>query len=82
MTAAGNMTIDLSGYADDFMLFFEDEDSLCRGIEISDAKFKRYRLSINSSKSKAMILNQQYEIGDYPPTISSLECNRLENVRT
>lgn len=81
LTAAGDMTIDWSGYADDLMLFFEDEDSLRCGIDILAATFKRYRLSINHSKTKTMILNQQYEIRDYPPTISSLGDKQLENVR-
>ena len=59
MTAIGDLTLDWSGYADDLMIFFDNEDSLCWGVGILDATFKRYRLSINTSKTKTMILNQQ-----------------------
>ena len=59
MTAIGDLTLDWSGYADNLMIFFDDEDSLCRGVGILDATFKIYRLSINTSKTKTMILNQQ-----------------------
>ena len=84
MTAIGDLTLDWSGYADDLMIFFDNEDSLCRGVGILDATFKRYRLSINTSKTKTMILNQQHEDRDYPypSTISSLRGKQLENVRT
>ena len=54
-TAAGDMTIDWSGYADDLMLFFEDEKSLGNGLRILDKVFSKYRLKINTSKTKTMI---------------------------
>ena len=83
MTAIGDLTLDWSGYADDLMIIFDNDGSLCRrGVGILDATFKRYRLSINTSKTKTMILNQQNENRDYPNTISSLRGKQLENVRT
>ena len=82
MTAAGDMTIDWSGYADDLMLFFDDEKSLGEGLRILDEVFSKYRLKINTSKTKTMILNQQHEERDYPSSIASLNGEQLENVRT
>ena len=81
-TAIGNFTLDWSGYADDLLLAFENEESLCRGVAILDETFKRYRLTINTSKTKTMILNQQYEDREYPASISSLRGNQLDNVKT
>ena len=81
MAAAGDMVIDWSGYADDLMLFFEDEESLCLGLKILDETFRRYRLNINPSKTKTMIFNQQHEERDYPSSITSLGDKQLENVK-
>ena len=81
-TAIGNFTLDCCGYADDLLIAFENEKSLSRGIEILDETFKRYRLSINISKTKTMILNQQYESREYPASIASLNGSKLENVKT
>ena len=80
-TAAGDMTIDWSGYADDLMLFFDDEKSLGDGLRILDEVFSKYRLKINTSKTKTMILNQQHEERDYPSSIASLNGEQLENVK-
>ena len=81
MTAAGDMLIDWSGYADDLMLFFDDENSLRLGLKILDETFLRYRLKINPSKTKTMILNHQYNGIDYPCSISTLGDKQLENVK-
>ena len=80
--AIGNFSFDWYGYADDLLLVFDDEDSLRKGVKLLDEIFKRYRLSINISKTKTMILNQQYEGREYPSTISSLRGNDLENVES
>ena len=80
--AVGNFTIDWCGYADDLLLVFEDEDSLRKGVKLLDEIFTRYRLDINTSKTKTMILNQQYEEREYPATISTLRGCELENVKT
>ena len=81
MTAAGDMLVDWSGYADDLMLFFDDENSLRLGLKILDETFQRYRLKINPSKTKTMILNHQYKGIDYPISISTLGDKQLENVK-
>ena len=81
MTAAGDMIIDWSGYADDLMLFFDDENSLRLGLKILDETFQRYRLKINPSKTKTMILNHQYTGINYPCSISTLGDKQLENVK-
>ena len=59
-----------SGYADDLLLFFEDEQSLCNGVQLLDEIFDRYRLAINVTKTKSMILKNQYRQMDYPTSIS------------
>lgn len=43
--------------------------------------FYRYGLTINVSKTKTMILNQQYLNSEYPTTISMLNDVRVENVQ-
>ena len=80
-TAMGKLTLDWCGYADDLLLVFDDIESLRQGIEILDETFRRYRLSINSSKTKTMILNQQYDNGEYPTTIGLLRGKELDNVK-
>ena len=78
--STGVQTVEWSGYADDLLLFFEDEKSLRKGLNLLDEIFDRFRLAINISKTKAMILNCQYENKDYPASISSLRGKELENV--
>lgn len=79
-SAIGNFIVDWCGYADDLLLVFDNEDSLRRGVKLLDDVFRRYRLNINISKTKTMILNQQYEEKQYPTTISSLRGIHLDNV--
>ena len=80
--AVGTHIMDWSGYADDLLLFFDDEESLHAGLQLVDETFSRYRLSINATKTKTMILNQQYENREYPISISWLNGRPLENVKT
>ena len=44
--------------------------------------FNRYRLAINVTKTKSMILNNQYTQTDYPPFIAKLRGEKLNNVVT
>ena len=67
----GEVTVDWIGYADDLVLFFEDESSLNKGFEILNSTFERYELEINYEKTKTMIFN--YEGNDYPKTIIKTE---------
>ena len=76
----GMQVVDWIGYADDLLLFFEDEKSLCKGIKLLDEIFDRYRLSINATKTKSMILNNQYRHTNYPKCISKLRGEELVNV--
>ena len=39
----GTQIVDWIGYADDLLLFFDDEESLCKGIQLLDEIFNRYR---------------------------------------
>ena len=78
----GTQIVDWIGYADDLLLFFDDEESLCKGIQLLDEIFNRYRLAINVTKTKSMILNNQYRQTDYPPFIAKLRGEKLNNVVT
>ena len=41
----GTQIVDWVGYADVLLLFFDNEDSLCKGIQLLDEIFNRYRLN-------------------------------------
>ena len=43
----GEWDMDWSGYADDLVLVFDDEESLRKAVQILDQIFNRYRLKIN-----------------------------------
>ena len=60
-TTTGDFVLDWCGYADDLVLSFDDEKSLQKVIANLDEVFTKYRLSINTSKTKSMILNQQFK---------------------
>ena len=81
-TAMGEFTLDWCGYADDLQLAFDDEESLQQGIVTLDETFRQYRLNINTSKTKTMILSQQHDEREYPKSIATLRGKQLENVRT
>jgi len=76
-TASGEMTVDWCGYADDLLLVFDDLESLRKGIKLLDETFSSWRLRINTSKTKTMILNCE---GEYPGSIASLNKEPVENV--
>ena len=62
------------------MLFFNDAENLQRGLKLLNETFERYKLKINISKTKTMILNFIKESGEYPNTVSSLCGVEVENV--
>ena len=68
------MTVDWCGYADDLLHVFDDVESLRKGIKLLDEVFNTWRLKINTSKTKTMILN---ETGEYASTIASLNGETL-----
>ena len=78
----GEWDMDWSGYADDLVLVFDDEESLRKAVKLLNEVFNRYRLKINPSKTKTMIFNQQYENRNYPTSIATLDGQILENVKT
>ena len=66
--AIGEMTVDWCGYADDLLLVFDDSESLQKGINLLNETFNAWRLKINVSKTKTMILNNE---SDYPSSITN-----------
>ena len=80
-TKSGNVKLDWCGYADDLALAFNDRKSLQTAMDTLNTTFCRYNLKINVSKTKTMILNQQYINVKYPSTISSLNTLYVENVK-
>ena len=83
-TYRGDQIVDWAGYADDLELFFEDNDSLQKGLQLLDETFIRFHLSINISKTKTIIMNFRYISKDtetYPKTISTLHNKPIENVK-
>jgi len=76
--AIGEMTVDWCGYADDLLLVFDDSESLQKGINLLNETFNAWRLKINVSKTKTMILNNE---GDYPSSIATLDGEPVENVK-
>ena len=78
---AGSQKIDWGGYADDLILAFNDRKTLQPAMDTLNTTFYRYDLTINVTKTKTMILNQQYMNSDYPTTISMLNGKQVENVK-
>ena len=76
----GEMVIDWIGYADDLALCFNSLDDLRRGLDLLNETFKRFNLTINTTKTKTMILNYNHII-EYPSTIASLERISIDNVK-
>ena len=77
--ASSTMTVDWCGYADDLVLVFDDIESLRKGIKVLDDVYTTWWLKINTSKTKTMILNKK---GEYESTITSLNGEPLENVKS
>ena len=82
MTRVCSQTIDWICYADDLVLAFNDPSNLWKALELLSTMFERYKLKLNISKAKTMILNHQYLQKDYPKTIASLNEIPVENVET
>ena len=78
-TSKGEMDVDWTGYADDLVLMFDDNESLQKGINILNELFTEYGMKINVSKTKTMIFNHHRQ--DYPSTIASLSGEALDNVK-
>ena len=80
--AMGNFDVNWIGYADDILVLFDNIASLKRGISILNGTFQRFRLEVNSKKTKTMIINQQLDSKEYPVSIGKLEGKPFENVKT
>ena len=79
----GEHILDWSGYADDLMLVFENEDELQRALILLNDTFERFHLQINVGKTKTMIVNfhQHNDIATYPEVICHLNQKPIENVK-
>ena len=77
----GESQTDWVGYADDLILAFEDTKSMQRALDLLSTIFERYHLTLNTSKTKSMILNQQYVKSKYPESIAIVNGKSIENVK-
>ena len=75
----GEIVNDWIGYADDLALCFNSLADLRSGLDLLDETFKRFNLTINTTKTKTMILNYNQST-DYPPTVASLGNMSIDNV--
>ena len=78
----GTQTIDWTGYADDIVLNFGDIENMQRAMDLLSITFRRYRLEINISKTKSIILNYQSTNTDYPTSIVKIHGNPVDNVKS
>ena len=78
-TSKGEFDVDWTGYADDLVLMFDDNESLQKGINILNELFIEYGMKVNVSKTKTMIFNHHEQ--EYPSTIASLSGEALDNVK-
>ena len=81
-TKIGWHTFDWVGYPDDISLAFENISDMQRALNLLSTTFNRFHLNLNVSKTKSMILNYQYIGLNYPHSISSLNGEKIENVKT
>ena len=78
----GDHPFDWVGYADDLVMAFSDIASTQKGLEIVNEVFKRFRLSINVSKTKTMIFNYAEPPEQYPTSIAKLDDEEVVNVKS
>ena len=78
----GTHTIDWVGYADDILLVFESNEDLQHALNIMSTVFDRYHLQLNVTKTKKMLLTQQYLNTVYPESIATVNHGTIENVTT
>ena len=80
-TKPGTNTTDWIGYADDIVLTFEDVKNMQRALDLITSIFASYHLTLNTTKTKSMILNQQYLKLEYPKSIITCKGKPIENVK-
>ena len=80
-TKPGTNTTDWIGYADDIVLTFEDVKNMQRALDLITSIFASYHLTLNTTKTKSMILNQQYMKFEYPKSIITCKGKPIENVK-
>ena len=76
----GQLNLSWLGYADDLVLFFDNDTNLRKGAKLLDSVFGKFLLKINYNKTKTMIFNYQLQNSSYPDTILTLNSIRIENV--
>ena len=79
LRASGISTLPWCGYADDLVLFLQNELSLQIATNLLNEIFTKFGLTINSQKTETMVLNHPEEI-PYPTSIANLNGNELSNV--
>ena len=76
----GTVTMDWLGYADDLVLILETREDLQKALTLLDITLKRFKMEINVSKTKTMILNHQHLSDVYPTSIVKLNGKDVDNV--
>ena len=69
------------GYADDIVLFSENQVDLSKMLSILHQVFTEYALKINFSKTETLILNWKNTTA-YPETIANINGNEIANVKS
>ena len=76
----GTTIMDWLGYADDLVLMLETREDLQKALSILDITLTRFKLEINLTKTKTMVLNHQNLSDPYPTSIIKLNGKDVENV--
>ena len=69
------------GYADDLVLMFENAQNLDAALNLLNDTFGAYGLTINTTKTKTMVLNFLGAEDDYPTIVASLNNGSIDNVK-
>ena len=76
----GTTIMDWLGYADDLVLMLETREDLQKALSILDTTLTRFKMEINITKTKTMVLNHQHLSDTYPTSIVKLNGNDVKNV--
>ena len=79
ISQSGTSSLPWCGYADDLVLFLQNQSSLQNATILLDDIFKKFGLSINVQKTESMILNHPDHL-PYPTSVVKLDAFNLSNV--
>ena len=79
ISQSGTSSLPWCGYADDLVLFLQNQPSLQNATIILNDIFKKFGLSINVQKTETMILNHPDHL-PYPTSVVELDAFNLSNV--